>query len=84
MERIMQYTESLSGRLITRLTIHVPEVVANVPVEDERTLWAAGFLIYRDCLQYGLQTTYQDIQGVRTCDYYPDAACLEEGVRSFV
>lgn len=72
MNRTVRREEYLNDRLITRIIIHVPEVVAGVPVNDDLTLEAAGQLIYRDCLQYGLRVTYRDAQGIRFLEYTPE------------
>lgn len=77
MNRTYIHKEYLDDRLITCVTIHVPETVAGVTVDDQLILRAAGFLIYRDCLQFGLQASYQPVNGVRRFDYIPEPECLE-------
>lgn len=77
MNRTVRHDEYLDEQLISRVIIHVPELVAGVSIEDDLTLRAAGLLIYRDCLQFGLQAAYQRFQNIKICDYAPEGECLD-------
>ncbi len=78
MNQTVQHEEYLNHHLISRIVIHIPEVIDGVPIEDDLTLQAAGLLVYRDCLQYGLQATYTIFQGIRICEYAPEGECLAQ------
>ena len=78
MNRTVRHEEYLNHRLISRIIIHVPAVVAGIPIDDDLTLQAAGLLIYRDCLQSGLQAEYQRFQNIKICEYTPEGECLDQ------
>jgi len=78
MNRTIRHEEYLHHRLISRIIIHVPAVIAGVPIEDDLTVRAAGLLIYRDCLQSGLQADYQRFQNIKICEYTPEGECLTQ------
>ncbi len=78
MNRTVRHEEYLHHRLISRIIIHVPEVISSVPIEDDLTLRAAALLIYRDCLQSGLQAEYQRFQNIKICEYTPKGVCLDQ------
>ena len=77
MDRIVKHNEFLNDRLISQIIIQVPEVVAGIPIEDDLTLRAAALLLYRDCLQFGLEAEYCHSQNIATCTYTPDEKCLK-------
>ena len=35
-------------------------------------------MIYRDCLQSGLQADYQRFQNIKICEYTPEGECLTQ------